>query len=78
LSKSIERLVGGAEVFRHREPPSFKFLDHTPTIETAIYFGIEVGVIWQMEHCSMIHYGDPTVVVDAAALVVARAMKIAA
>jgi hypothetical protein len=53
-------------------------LDHTPTIETAIYFGIEVGVIWQMEHCSMIHYGDPTVVVDAAALVVARAMKIAA
>ena len=50
----------------------------TATIQTAIYFGIEVVVISQMEHCSLIHYGDLTVVVDTADLVFARAMKTAA
>jgi hypothetical protein len=44
----------------------------------AIYFGIEVEVISQMEYCSLIHYGDLTVVVDTADLVCARAMKTAA
>jgi hypothetical protein len=50
----------------------------TATIETAIYFGIEVDIISQMEHCSLIHYGDLTVVVDTTDLVFARAMKTAA
>jgi hypothetical protein len=50
----------------------------TATIETAIYFGIEVDIISQMEHCSLIHYGDLTVVVDTVDLVFARAMKTAA
>ena len=50
----------------------------TATFETAIYFGIEVEVISQMEHCSLIHYGDLTVVVDTVDLVFARAMKTAA
>lgn len=50
----------------------------SPTAETAIYFGIEVVVISQMEHCSLIHYGDLTVVVETADLVFARAMKTAA
>jgi len=50
----------------------------TATIETAVYFGIEVEVISQMEHCSLIHYGDLTVVVETADLVFARAMKTAA
>ncbi|MGH9426658.1 MAG: hypothetical protein ACRD2L_10215 [Terriglobia bacterium] len=50
----------------------------TATIETAIYFGIEVEVVSKMEYCSLIHYGDLTVVVDTADLVFARAMKTAA
>jgi hypothetical protein len=36
----------------------------TSKIETAIYFGIEVVIISKMEHCSLIHYSDLTVVVD--------------
>ena len=47
----------------------------TATIETAIHFGIEVKVVSQMEHCSLIHYGNLTVVVDTTGLVFARAMK---
>ena len=50
----------------------------TSTIETAIYFGVEVVVISKMEHCSLIHYSDLTVVVDTADLVFARVMKTAA
>lgn len=50
----------------------------TSTVDTAVYFGIEVDIISQMEHCSLIHYGDLTVVVDTADLVLARAMKTAA
>lgn len=46
--------------------------------ETASYFGVEVEVLSQMEHCSLIHYGDLTVVVDTADLVFAKAMKTAA
>ncbi|MCI0419282.1 MAG: hypothetical protein L0387_05690 [Acidobacteria bacterium] len=46
--------------------------------ETASYFGVEVEVVSQMEHCSLIHYGDLTVVVDTADLVFAKAMKTAA
>ena len=44
----------------------------------ASYFGVEVNVISQMEHCSLISYGDLTVVVDTVDLVFARAMKTAA
>jgi len=50
----------------------------TATIETAIYFGIEVAIISQMEHCSLIHYGDLTVVVETTDLVFGKAMKAAA
>lgn len=50
----------------------------TATFETTIYFGIEVDVISQTEHCSLIHYGDLTVIVDAEDLVFAKAMKTAA
>jgi hypothetical protein len=50
----------------------------TAAVETAVYFGIEVDVISQMEHCSLIHYGHLTAVVDTADLVFARAMKTAA
>ena len=46
--------------------------------QTAVYFGVEVEVIVQMEHCSLITYGDLTVVVDTVDLVFARAMKTAA
>ena len=46
--------------------------------ETAVYFGIEVEVVATMEHYSLIHYGDLTVVVDTADLVFAKAMKTAA
>ena len=48
------------------------------TNETAVYFGIEAEVISQMEYCSLIHYGDLTVVVDTADLVFPKAMKTAA
>jgi hypothetical protein len=50
----------------------------TANVAKAIYFGIEVEVLSQMEHCSLIHYGDLTVVVDTADLFCARAMKTAA
>ena len=46
--------------------------------ETVSYFGIEVEVVSQMEHCSLIHYGDLTVVVDTTDLVFGKAMKAAA
>jgi hypothetical protein len=46
--------------------------------EAANYFGIEVEVVSQMEHCSIIHYGNLTVIVDTADLVFAKAMKTAA
>ena len=47
--------------------------------QTAVYFGIEVEVVSQMDHCSLIRYGHLTVVVDTADLVfAARAMKVAA
>ena len=45
---------------------------------TANYCGVEVEVISQMEHCSLIRYGNLTVVVDTVDLVFARAMKTAA
>ena len=45
---------------------------------TAHYCGVEVDVISQMEHCSLIRYGDLTIVVDTVDLVFARAMKTAA
>lgn len=46
--------------------------------ESASYFGIEVLVVSQMVHCSLIQYGNLTVVVDTADLVFAKAMKTAA
>ena len=45
---------------------------------TANYCGVEVEVISQMDHCSLIRYGNLTVVVDTVDLVFARAMKTAA
>jgi hypothetical protein len=43
-------------------------MSETTRTETADYFGLQVEVICQMEHCALVRFGDRKFVVDAADL----------
>jgi len=61
-------------MIRKSKDPTFT----SSAVQSAVYFGIEIEVLAQMEHCSLIQYGDLKIVVDTSDLVFARAMKTAA
>ena len=43
--------------------------------EAAEYFGLKVEVICQMEHCTLIRFGDREFVIDAADLIFVRMLR---
>jgi hypothetical protein len=44
-------------------------MSDTRILTAAFYFGLEVYVIWEMEHCSLIQYNGQEIVVHSADLV---------